>query len=398
MDRRSPPDVWREARVHVTHPTRKQLEVFRSCAQSFKLAQPSSRWIDDPRGLASGEWGRKRSSIRHSLFATRLAPQKLVDIRYSSLALIRREKHVMTTSSAGGASTCNASRHHRLGSFGSAARAVAGQGRNRNDHPGAEVEDYVLGRIRRLARTGHGRADRAGRRRRALAWRGPVHDGIEIAFEGSRHRIDFKALTGRTVTVYGQTEVTRDRWTRGPRSARRPCTKRSTSICSNLIRSTRGRYRKDGEAYEIACEYVAGCDGFHGVGRRSIPENLLRAYERVYPFGWLGVLVDQPPISHELIYVNHRRGFALCSMRSMTRSRYYLQCRLDEHVEDWPDEKFWKELTRPRSARVRQSAHRRVDRKEHRAPAQLRRRTDAVRRLFRRATPPISFRRPARRA
>ena len=106
------------------------------------------------------------------------------------------------------------------------------------------------------------------------------------------------------------------------------------------------RYRKDGVEHEIACDYVAGCDGFHGVSRRSIPEELLRTYERVYPFGWLGVLVDKPPVSHELIYVNHARGFALCSMRSLTRSRYYLQCRLDEHVEDWPDDKFWEELAR----------------------------------------------------
>ena len=103
---------------------------------------------------------------------------------------------------------------------------------------------------------------------------------------------------------------------------------------------------RDGKDCEIECDYVAGCDGFHGVGRRSIPENVLRTYERVYPFGWLGVLVEKPPIAHELIYVNHVRGFALCSMRSMTRSRYYLQCRLDEHVEEWSDDRFWEELTR----------------------------------------------------
>lgn len=105
-------------------------------------------------------------------------------------------------------------------------------------------------------------------------------------------------------------------------------------------------YRKDGKTIKIACDYVAGCDGFHGVSRRTIPEAALRTHERVYPFGWLGVLVDKPPVSNELIYVNHNRGFALCSMRSMTRSRYYLQCRLDEHVNDWPDYRFWEELTR----------------------------------------------------
>ena len=102
------------------------------------------------------------------------------------------------------------------------------------------------------------------------------------------------------------------------------------------------RYRKDGESFEIACDYVAGCDGFHGVSRKSISSNRLVTHERVYPFGWLGVLVDQPPVSHELIYVNHARGFALSSMRSLTRSRYYLQCSLDERIEEWSDDRFWR--------------------------------------------------------
>jgi p-hydroxybenzoate 3-monooxygenase len=105
------------------------------------------------------------------------------------------------------------------------------------------------------------------------------------------------------------------------------------------------RWRADGKKFEINYDYVIGCDGFHGVGRQTIPENELRTYERIYPFGWLGILVEKPPVSNELIYVNHERGFALCSMRSMTRSRYYLQCCLDEHAEDWIDDKFWEELT-----------------------------------------------------
>ncbi len=113
------------------------------------------------------------------------------------------------------------------------------------------------------------------------------------------------------------------------------------------------RYKKDGVEHSVTCDYVAGCDGFHGVSRRSIPEELIRNFERVYPFGWLGVLVDQPPLSHELVYVNNERGFALCSMRSSTRSRYYLQCRLDEHVEDWPDDKFYEELSRRVDAEAR---------------------------------------------
>jgi len=157
------------------------------------------------------------------------------------------------------------------------------------------------------------------------------------------------------VTVYGQTEVTRDLMD-AREAIGAPIVYEALDVALHDIESDRPRvtYRKDGVPLEIACDYVAGCDGFHGVSRRSIPEEKLRTYERVYPFGWLGVLVDKPPIGHELIYVNHERGFALCSMRSMTRSRYYLQCRLDEHIEDWPDDKFWEELTRrldPRAAR-----------------------------------------------
>jgi len=103
-------------------------------------------------------------------------------------------------------------------------------------------------------------------------------------------------------------------------------------------------WRQDGKAHELACDFIAGCDGYHGVTRQSVPPGAIRTYERVYPFGWLGVLVDRPPVSAELIYVNHERGFALCSMRSTTRSRYYVQCPLDEKVEGWPDERFWDEL------------------------------------------------------
>jgi p-hydroxybenzoate 3-monooxygenase len=104
------------------------------------------------------------------------------------------------------------------------------------------------------------------------------------------------------------------------------------------------RYRKDGVTHELACDFVAGCDGFHGVSRRSIPASILKTYERVYPFGWLGLLSDTPPVDEELIYINDPRGFALCSMRSHSRSRYYLQCGLDEKVEDWSDDRFWDAL------------------------------------------------------
>jgi p-hydroxybenzoate 3-monooxygenase len=208
--------------------------------------------------------------------------------------------------------------------------------------------DYVLSRVRAgvLEQGAVDLIDEAGAGAR-LHREGLIHDGTEIAFEGVRHRIDFKALTGKTVTVYGQTEVTRDLMdARDAIGA--PTVYEALDVAIHDIESDHPRvtYSKDGAAHEITCDYVAGCDGFHGVSRRSIPEDRLRTYERVYPFGWLGVIVEKPPISHELIYVKHERGFALCSMRSMTRSRYYLQCHLDENIEEWSDDRFWQELTR----------------------------------------------------
>jgi p-hydroxybenzoate 3-monooxygenase len=208
--------------------------------------------------------------------------------------------------------------------------------------------EYVLGRIRAgvLEQGAAELIEEAGAASR-LRKEGLVHNGTEIAFDGERQRIDFKGLTGRTVIVYGQTEVTRDlmdaRTTIGA-----PTFYEALEVSLHDIETNRPlvRFRANGAPHEIACDYIAGCDGFHGVSRRSVPEDKLRTFERVYPFGWLGILVDKPPASHELIYVNHERGFALCSMRSTTRSRYYLQCRVDEHVEDWPDDKFWDELRR----------------------------------------------------
>jgi len=207
---------------------------------------------------------------------------------------------------------------------------------------------YVLGRIRAgvLEQGAVALIDEAGAGAR-LHREGLVHDGIEIAFDGVRRRIDFKELTGKTVTVYGQTELTRDLM-EARDAIGVPVAYEAADVTLHYIDTDRPivRYRKDGQSLEIACDYIAGCDGFHGASRKSIPESRLKTYERVYPFGWLGILVDQPPVSHELIYINHDRGFALCSMRSITRSRYYLQCRLDEHIDDWPDDRFWEELAR----------------------------------------------------
>ena len=177
---------------------------------------------------------------------------------------------------------------------------------------------------------------------------GLIHDGIELAFGGARHRIDMKAATGgKTVTIYGQTEVTRDLM-----NARSEAGLTSIYDAADVTLHDFAtdkpvvRYVKDGVAHEIACDFIAGCDGFHGVSRASVPLSAIATFERIYPFGWLGILSETPPVSPELIYVNHARGFALCTMRSMHRSRYYLQCSLEDHVDNWSDDKFWDELRR----------------------------------------------------
>ncbi len=207
-------------------------------------------------------------------------------------------------------------------------------------------KDYVLGRIRAgvLEQGAVALIEEAGAGVR-MRHEGLVHDGIEIEFGGERHRIDFKALTGKTVTVYGQTEVTHDLMD-VREACGAPTVYEALDVSIHDVESNhpKVRWTKSGQPYEIECDFVAGCDGFHGVSRQTFPADKLHTFERVYPFGWLGVLVDKPPVSDELIYVNHERGFALCSMRSTTRSRYYLQCRLDEHVEEWSDDRFWEEL------------------------------------------------------
>ncbi|HEY6254997.1 MAG TPA: 4-hydroxybenzoate 3-monooxygenase [Xanthobacteraceae bacterium] len=174
---------------------------------------------------------------------------------------------------------------------------------------------------------------------------GLIHDGTQICVEGVRHRIDFKALTGRTVMVYGQTEITKDLMD-GRAGAGLATIYGAADVALHDVSAPRPRvtYRAGGEAREITCDFIAGCDGFHGVSRKSVPRRAIAQYERVYPFGWLGLLSDTPPVSEELIYVRHHHGFALCSMRSPTRSRYYIQCSLAEDVDAWPDERFWEEL------------------------------------------------------
>jgi p-hydroxybenzoate 3-monooxygenase len=174
-----------------------------------------------------------------------------------------------------------------------------------------------------------------------------THDGVEIAFDGRRHRIDLKGLTGISVSIYGQAEIQKDLMAaHGASGGNIIYEAEDVGLHGLSSDKPRLRYHKAGETHEIVCDFIAGCDGFHGVSRQAIPQEVIRIYERVYPFGWLGILSDTRPVNHELIYCNHERGFALCTMRSMTRSRYYLQVSADEDVTDWPDERFWSELKR----------------------------------------------------
>ncbi|PBQ17203.1 4-hydroxybenzoate 3-monooxygenase [Pseudomonas congelans] len=207
--------------------------------------------------------------------------------------------------------------------------------------------DYILSRIR-AGVLEQGMTDllrEAGVSERMDA-EGLIHDGFELAFAGRCERIDLKSLAdGRTVMVYGQTEVTRDlmaaRAATGAMTIYDAADVKAHDLKSDSPFLT---FVKDGESVRLDCDYIAGCDGFHGVSRQSIPADALKVFERVYPFGWLGVLADTPPVNEELVYANHPRGFALCSMRSAIRTRYYVQVSADEKVEDWSDERFWDEL------------------------------------------------------
>src|ERR1700694_805002 len=180
-----------------------------------------------------------------------------------------------------------------------------------------------------------------------------VHDGFAVGFAEKTFRVDLKGLTGNAVSVYGQTEVTKDlQETRLAAGANLIFDALDVSV--EGIDGTRPtvRYARGGKTHELTCDFVTGCDGYHGVCRQSLPKEAMQNFERVYPFGWLGILAEVPPAAHELIYSNHERGFALCSMRSLTRSRYYVQCGLDEKVEAWTDVRFWDELRRRLPASV----------------------------------------------
>jgi len=210
-----------------------------------------------------------------------------------------------------------------------------------------QTAGHVLGRIRAgvLEQVTADLLDEAGVGAR-MHREGLVHDGFEILWNGRRHRIDMNRLTGgKTVLVYGQTELTQDLMD-ARRAADLPTVYEAQNVAIHDFEGERPRvtYEKDGESREVACDFIAGCDGYHGVCRASVPRAAISEYEKVYPLGWLGLLSDTPPVSDELIYINSPAGFALCSMRSHTRSRYYVQVPLTEKVENWSDDAFWKEL------------------------------------------------------
>jgi p-hydroxybenzoate 3-monooxygenase len=207
--------------------------------------------------------------------------------------------------------------------------------------------EYVLSRIRAgvLEQVTLDVLAQAGVDQR-LKKEGLVHTGFDLLFKSERHRIDLETLTGgQKVMVYGQTEVTRDLMD-ARQAAGLTTIYETNDVAIHDFDSDHPSvsYEKDGQRHTITCDFIAGCDGFHGVCRASVPSKSIQEFEKVYPFGWLGVLSDTPPVHEELIYVNSTRGFALCSQRSTTRSRYYLQVPLTDKVEAWSDDAFWQEL------------------------------------------------------
>jgi p-hydroxybenzoate 3-monooxygenase len=209
-------------------------------------------------------------------------------------------------------------------------------------------KEYVLSRIRAgVLERGLGDLMREAGVGQRMAREGMLHDGTLVSYGDEMFRVDFKKLTGHSVIVYGQTEVTRDLYA-AREAAAAPMELNVDNVVINDADTDAPyvTYSVGGEARRIDCDFVAGCDGFHGVSRKTIPDDVRKEYERVYPFGWLGVLSETPPVNHELIYSNSPRGFALCSMRNANLSRYYVQCPTSDKVEAWSDDAFWDELRR----------------------------------------------------
>ena len=207
---------------------------------------------------------------------------------------------------------------------------------------------YVLSRIRAgVLETGLCDLLRKAGAGERMDREGFIHGGTLLAAEGRKFRIDFDGLIGKSVMVYGQTEVTRDLYdARDRMDGKIIHDVDGTTIHSADTDTPYVTFVKDGTEQRVDCEWVAGCDGFHGVSRKTIPDSVLRQYEKVYPFGWLGILSETPPVDDELIYANHERGFALCSMRNANLSRYYIQAPVDDPLGKWSDDTFWDELRR----------------------------------------------------
>jgi p-hydroxybenzoate 3-monooxygenase len=215
--------------------------------------------------------------------------------------------------------------------------------------------DYVLGRIRAgVLEQGFAKLVREAGASEKMDRLGEIHDTVEFAFNNERVELELTKLTGESVIVYGQVDITRDmmevRAKKGLETIYEASNVQPYDLKSDNPYIT---YKKDGQEFKLECDYIAGCDGFHGISRKTIPDDVKTEYEKVYPFGWLGLMSDTPPINPHLIYAKNDRGFALASMRSQTRSRYYIQVPLEDKIDDWSDEAFWEEFKKrmPESAR-----------------------------------------------
>lgn len=212
-----------------------------------------------------------------------------------------------------------------------------------------QTGEYVLGRIRAgVLEQGTVNLIRESGAGERMDKEGLIHTGTDFSFQGEHFHIDLEKYTdGKHVVVYGQTEVTRDLMQARQKTGGITIYQAQKVELHDInLSAPYVTYEHQGELHRLDCDYIAGCDGFHGVSRKSIPDNQLEEYEKVYPFGWLGLMSDTPPVNEELVYCAHERGFALCSMRSPTRSRYYIQVPDTDKIEDWNEEKFWDELKR----------------------------------------------------
>jgi p-hydroxybenzoate 3-monooxygenase len=209
-----------------------------------------------------------------------------------------------------------------------------------------QTRQHVIARVRAgVLEWGTVETLRAAKVGERMDQQGFVHDGVGLSFSGRHLRVDFAGLTGKGVMIYGQTEVTKDLYAALDEAGVTAVDEAADVMPHDVdTEAPYVTFVRDGTPHRIDCAYVAGCDGYHGVSRSVIPARVLRTYERTYPFGWLGILSETPPVDRELVYAHHERGFALCSMRHSMLSRYYVQCDLDDEIEAWPDDRFWTEL------------------------------------------------------